>query len=268
MARGEKKEKEQRKQDKIRRFVYLSSLRSPTKLTKYPFTISSPSLTKQLMSTPSSTMDVSSYSPSNSQLNLGSSHTIQQLANSVSPLYYKLTPNDFTTFRIRNEIMCALDESIGIALLFTLQRLERHIVDAGHYRILDHIPTSSANLRSVQFDELNLPRPSVLLVSEFRNQHNPLFSLRACRTYKPCMLLSNLWGAKRWIGYPLQRPGLPRYAQHAAGISKTNSLDPLSTPLRVAGLIDELDLSLPKAIVSTQNASLQNNTLTQINHSR
>lgn len=122
-------------------------------------------------------MDVSSYSPAHSQLNLGSSQTTQYLANSVSPLYYKLTPNDFTTFRIRDETICALDEAIGVALMFTLQRLERHIVDAGHYRILDHISPSPANLRSTQFDELNLPRPSVLLINEFHSRHNPLFFL-------------------------------------------------------------------------------------------
>lgn len=200
MASREKKEKEQRKQDKIKRFVYLSLLRSLIKLTDHPSYFESLHL-KQPMSTPASTMDVSSYSPTNSQLNLGSPHTIQQLANSVSPLFYKLTPNDFTTFRIRDEIMCALDESIGVALLFTLQRLERYIVNAGHYRILDHISPSSVNLHSVQFDELNLPRPAVLLVSEFRNQHNPLFFLTSMQDLQTMHASLQLVGreAMDWI---------------------------------------------------------------------
>lgn len=139
-------------------------------------------------------------------------------------------------------------------------------------RVITEYSTTSPHRRPTcaPFNSTNLTfrAPRFYLSANSATNTTLSFSLRACRTYKPCMLLSNLWGAKRWIGYPLQRPGLPRYAQHAAGISKTNSLDPLSTPLRVAGLIDELDLSLPKAIVSTQNASLQNNTLTQINHSR
>lgn len=150
----------------------------PYNLTNHPLIKSAilPSL-ENTMSSPTNTMDVASYSPAHSQLNLGSAQTTQHLANSVLPLYYNLTPNDFTTFHVRNKTICALDETVGIALMFTLQRLGRYIVDAGHYRILDHIPSSPVNLHPAQFEELNLPRPSVLLLGEFHNRHNPLFFL-------------------------------------------------------------------------------------------
>lgn len=117
------------------------------------------------------------YTPFHPQINLGRPAVTQQISNEVSPLHYQLNQTDVTPVTIGGTTNWMLNPNIAVAIIFTLQRLESRVVTAGHYRIYDHIPILASNLHDQQFIEINLPRPTVLLLNNSITQFKPLFEL-------------------------------------------------------------------------------------------
>jgi hypothetical protein len=127
------------------------------------------------MSAQTNTMAIVPYSPLNAQLSLNISPNSQDIINSVSPLHYKLSDDDFNIIHLPNKILFILDESVGSALFFVLQQLAWKIVKAGHAHILNHIHIAPSNLRPLQFNELGLAQPAILHIGHFKGRHNPLY---------------------------------------------------------------------------------------------
>lgn len=162
------------------------------------------------------------YTPLNSQLDLNASRIMQDIFNSVSPLHYSLSNDDFTTIQLPNKTLYALDESIGSALWFSLQKLAWRIVNGGHYRTLQRLQITSSNHSPAQFADLIRALPTIVNITNFGGRHNPLYFASSREDLQQLHYSLQEVGkqAVSWIATQEQSVGGMRY-----GWNNTNSIE-------------------------------------------
>lgn len=120
---------------------------------------------------------VQHYTPLNPNLELIRYDAITTIADSVNPLYYTLSPLDFSATKINNELLYSLDEDVGRALFSVLKRLSRYIrIAANAYEPGLTPGTLPLTIPIRLFQEVDMPYPTVLYIDAYQGS-NPLFML-------------------------------------------------------------------------------------------